>query len=302
MALNILKWRPTAPKFKVPNVGAIGEPDAHVFNCPKCARPLTEGTARCPGCATRLIMGVAARRASILIGVGFIIGVFLGGGVMSVVISTLINPAGTAAAEEPTDGTTTPGHTGPIAPGASGVPGVPEVPAAPAALSSLRQASLLDARMAADATALSKAYKSNKSGADLAPIMRSLASNASIGIALIPPLRTWDKAHALASSRNAFYTSVSAIALDGLRDFDHRQEVVPSDDPEAAVGAQEAPHARCRLPRARARREPRAARGRPQPVLTRYGAVEAYPVSSTYACPATGTPSRVAVTRCDPSQ
>jgi hypothetical protein len=118
------------------------------------------------------------------------------------------------AAEAPAGGTTTPGQP---APGATGAPGVPALPVAPAALSSLRQASLLDARMAADAAALSKAYKSNKSGADLAPIMRSLASNASIGGELMPQLRTWDQAHSLANARSAFYTSISAIAIDGLR-------------------------------------------------------------------------------------
>ncbi len=214
MALNILKWRPTAPKFKVPKVGAIGEPDAHVFNCPKCARPLTEGTPRCPGCGTRLIMGVAARRASILMGAGFIVGLFLGGGFMSLVISNLISPTTPVSAADSTDGSAASSVTGP---GASPGTLVPDASVPAGALSSLRQASLLDSRIAADARALSKAYKARSSGADLAPILRSLASNASIGGELMPQLRTWDKAHALASARTAFYSSVSATAIKGLR-------------------------------------------------------------------------------------
>jgi hypothetical protein len=213
MALNILKWRPSAPKFKAPNIGAIGEPDAHVFNCPKCARPLTEGTPRCPGCGTKLIMGVALRRASVLIGFGFVVGAFLGGGLMSVVISTLIDPASSVAAAEPLDGSIAPVSSHP---GASGAPVVLDLAIPVGALPSLRQASLLDARFAADSKALARAYKSRASNAELAAIIRSLATNASIGTNLLPQLRTWPAAQKLASARNAFYVSVSTIADDGL--------------------------------------------------------------------------------------
>ncbi|MFL5680350.1 MAG: hypothetical protein ACJ77B_07095, partial [Chloroflexota bacterium] len=37
----------------VPEPLVIGEPDKNIFNCPVCARPLTVGAARCPGCRTR---------------------------------------------------------------------------------------------------------------------------------------------------------------------------------------------------------------------------------------------------------
>ena len=65
---------------------AIGETDSHVFNCPSCARPLSEGTSKCPACNTRLIMGVALRRAGMILALGVVIGVLLGGAVMSAVI------------------------------------------------------------------------------------------------------------------------------------------------------------------------------------------------------------------------
>lgn len=213
MTLNILKWRPTAPKLKLPLAGEVGEPDAHVFNCPKCARPLTEGTPRCPGCGTRLIMGVVLRRAGTLMGFGFIVGLFFGGVVMSFVISNLLQPAVPVVVAAPGDTTAVPASG---APGASSAPAVPVVAPA-AALSAMRQASLLDARFTADAKALSSAYKANASGVDIALVLRSLASDAAIGSDLVPNLRTWEDARKLAAARAGFYASVSEVAHDALR-------------------------------------------------------------------------------------
>ena len=42
---------------------AIGETDASVFNCPVCQRPLSHGTAKCPACGVRLIMGLRMTQA-----------------------------------------------------------------------------------------------------------------------------------------------------------------------------------------------------------------------------------------------
>jgi hypothetical protein len=214
MAINLRKWRlPARPKL--PHVGAIGEPDAHVFNCPKCARPLTEGTPRCPGCGVRLIMGVVFRRAGTLMGFGFVIGLFIGGVITSAVITTLIHPATPTVAAAPAgDGTTAPISPGPRASSGTVVPPA-VIPAA--ALSSLRQSSLLDARIADDADALSRAYKAKASAVDIALILRSLASDAAIGSDIATQLRTWDEGTALAADRAAFYAAVSAIAHDGLR-------------------------------------------------------------------------------------
>ena len=214
MTLNILKWRPSPGKSKAQNAGSIGEPEAHVFNCPKCARPLSEGTPRCPGCGTRLIMGVVFRRASLLIGFGFIVGAFLGGVVMSIVITTLIHvPTQTVV--------TTPG--GVVTPQASGAaassePVAPATPIPAVALSSLRQMSLLDARIVDDASSLSAAVKAKKSAVDLALVLRSVASDATIGADLVTQVRSWDEAGQFASDRQAFYDEILAIAHDGLRD------------------------------------------------------------------------------------
>ena len=123
MAINIRKWRLPLARPKMPHVGTIGEPDAHVFNCPKCARPLTEGTPRCPGCGDRLIMGVVLRRAGTLMGFGFVIGLFIGGVVMSAVLTTLLETPAPAVAAEPTgDGTAPIGSQGPLGSLAPDVP------------------------------------------------------------------------------------------------------------------------------------------------------------------------------------
>ena len=215
MTPNILKWRPSPGKSKAPNAGHIGEPEAHVFNCPKCARPLSEGTPRCPGCGTRLIMGVVFRRASVLMGFGFIVGAFLGGVVMSVVITTLIGSPTQPVVTTP-GGPTTPQAS--QAAGASAPAAAPETPVPAVALSSLRQMSLLDARIVDDASSLSAALKAKKSAVDLALVLRSVASDATIGADLVTQVRTWDEAGQFAADRQAFYNQVLAIAQDGLRD------------------------------------------------------------------------------------
>ena len=44
--------------------------EANVFTCPNCARPLANGANLCPGCGTRLIAGVRARLAIGFMAVG----------------------------------------------------------------------------------------------------------------------------------------------------------------------------------------------------------------------------------------
>ena len=211
MTLNILKRLPAVGKPKSQS-GTVGEPDAHVFNCPKCARPLSDGTPRCPGCGTRLIMGVVFRRASILIGFGFAVGAFLGGVIMSVVITTLIAVPGPGVATVPT----TPGSPSASQAAASAKPSAVAVPIPAVALSSLRQMSLLDARIVDDASSLAGAMKAKKSAVDLALVIRSVASDATIGSDLVTQVGTWDEAYEFASNRRAFYDSLLAIARDGL--------------------------------------------------------------------------------------
>ena len=58
---------------------AIGEIDQTVFDCPNCSRPLAVGARRCPGCRTRLVIGVPLSKASVFASGGLAIGLAFGG-------------------------------------------------------------------------------------------------------------------------------------------------------------------------------------------------------------------------------
>ena len=93
---------------------AIGEVDAHVFDCPACSRPLPDGTYTCPGCGAHLIMGVRLKRAGAILALGVAIGILIGG-------------VGTAAAVS----LSLPGPEAAVTPIASASPSAPPVSAAP---------------------------------------------------------------------------------------------------------------------------------------------------------------------------
>jgi len=203
-----------ARRRAVPKTDAlpIGEADANIFACPGCTRPLGTGTARCPGCGTRLVGGVKASRAVAYVGIGVTIGMIVSGGVMTVV-SAINRPAAIVVADTP-----------PVAVAPTEAPVVVEPPApvvAPGipnnAVSALRQSTLLNQRVLADAERLSAALAAAKpSSAEIAPILRSLASTASFGARLAPTVGEWDQADAISSDLAAFYADISGAARDGL--------------------------------------------------------------------------------------
>src|SRR6478752_5298390 len=53
---------------------AIGAPDANIFLCPRCTRPLAVGVSRCAGCKTRLVAGVPLLKVSGFVALGLIAG------------------------------------------------------------------------------------------------------------------------------------------------------------------------------------------------------------------------------------
>ena len=63
---------------------AIGETGVRLFDCPSCTRPLAIGTARCPGCGARLVMGVTLGRVGGILAIGTVFGLLVAGAVMSV--------------------------------------------------------------------------------------------------------------------------------------------------------------------------------------------------------------------------
>src|SRR4029078_6606135 len=70
---------------------AIGDTDASVFACPACSRPLSEGTCRCPGCGTRLPLGVRLKRAGAILALGVAIGILIGGASTAAAITLVGN-------------------------------------------------------------------------------------------------------------------------------------------------------------------------------------------------------------------
>lgn len=200
----------TGPKVaRTPSYG-IGDKDAHVFNCPVCARPLPDGTLQCPGCSTHLIFGVTLRRAGGLLAFGIVLGILVGGFAMSVAVGLKLP---STPAESAAPGTTVNNGTDP---NASLVPGAsPATVATSDSLSAMRQMALLDERMATDGATLRSAVKANRP-ADIARAIRTLGSDAGVGAKYVAALRTWPDAAALATSREAFYTAVTSSAKAAL--------------------------------------------------------------------------------------
>jgi hypothetical protein len=190
----------------------IGESDANIFDCPGCARPLAVGTRRCPGCSTRLLGGVRATLAAGFMATGLIVGLAVGGGTMFLILTLTAAPA--TAVTMPTDTT----------PGASAVPAVSAAPQAPvvdptvaAGLSSLRQATLVNQRLVADAARLDAIMTiSQPNAVEIARILRSLAATAAFGDRIAPTVADWPDARAISGGLVDFYAAVGATARDGL--------------------------------------------------------------------------------------
>jgi hypothetical protein len=201
----------TAPKPpRTPSYG-IGDADAHVFNCPVCARPLPDGTWKCPGCSTRLVFGVTLKRAGGLLSFGLVMGILLGGLAMSVAIGLGL-PSTTQAGTDP-NGVFTPGN-GPAASLAPGQTAVPAV-APKASLAAMRQIALLDQRIAEDGASLASAVRANRPD-NIARALRALGADVAVGSKYVEGLASWPEAAALAASRSAFYDKVTSTSRAAL--------------------------------------------------------------------------------------
>jgi hypothetical protein len=200
--------RPKTPR--IPSYG-IGDKDAHVFNCPVCARPLPDGTWQCPGCSTHLVFGVTFKRAGGLLAFGAVVGILFGGLAMSVAIGLGLPSSPASANGLPGTPTNNGGH-----PSASVAPGSSPVAVAPkASIAAMHQMALLDQRIAEDGATLKAAVKANRPG-DIARALRTLGSDAAVGAKYVVALGTWPEATALAASRSDFYASVTSTSRAAL--------------------------------------------------------------------------------------
>lgn len=189
----------------------IGESDRNIFNCPVCSRPLAVGATRCPGCRTRLILSTPAKRVTIFMLVGVIVGFVLSWGISAgfAAAGALLQPADPAAS--------------PIVRASGGIPpsavpsGPVEATIPPIARSALGQTAVLNNRLGEGAVALRAALKERDlDSAAVADTLRSLAADASFGEGLAPRLGSWDQATEVALGLGSLYSTVRGTAVDGL--------------------------------------------------------------------------------------
>ena len=202
--------RRTKPRPPVaPQPIAIGEPDANIFSCPVCARPLATGAQRCPGCRTRLIMATPARRVGIFVSAGLVLGLLFGWS-FAAAMGALSAPR--------TGGTATPLPTGVIPSVPVLLPGETPAPTIPAvSRAALSQAAALHQRFI-DASANLRLLLREKDldGAAVADALRSLAADAAFGQDLASRLGQWDEAYALSLDLANLYGSVRSTAREAL--------------------------------------------------------------------------------------
>ena len=194
----------------------IGEADANIFNCPRCARPLGVGTSRCPGCGSRLVAGVRLGRAIGFVGIGFLAGSVLGGGTVTAVTG-MTRPVGGADVQVPAVVTSSTGPTATAQPAPTSRP-APVDPTIPsAALAALRQSAIVNQRLVTDAERLTVVLASKSpTGTDVAPILRSLAATASFGDRIAPDIAAWADGAAVSEGFVTFYAAIGDIADEGL--------------------------------------------------------------------------------------
>src|SRR5688572_2891980 len=97
--------------------------DRDVFACPNCMRPLRVGTSRCFGCDSRLVLGIASQKASLLLAIGTALGLLAGvvGGLAFATLTAPVTPAGdnaalvVAVASGPADASAAPSAAAPVA-------------------------------------------------------------------------------------------------------------------------------------------------------------------------------------------
>ncbi len=213
MTIDALRGPVERPRDASPEPVAIGAPDQHIFLCPKCTRPLAVGVSRCAGCGTRLVAGVPLLRVGGFVGLGLVAGMAVGGGLVAAV-GVLTRPAVIPVAQPQVAVVPSAAPLVSAAP-ALVAPVAPEIP--PSALSALRQSTVVNQRLLVDADLLARALASaDPSAADIAPLLRGLATNAAFGDRLVPAVAAWDDGVAVSQGLASFYGSIARIADEGL--------------------------------------------------------------------------------------
>jgi hypothetical protein len=217
MTTNLLRGKPGKASALDPNASpAIGENDSHVFLCPSCARPLADGTPRCPGCGVRLIMGVVLKRAGGILALGVVFGILAGGASTAAAITLSVRDSKVVAPAVVTP------TTAPDSARASAIPTLPAVNlvvgAPQAAVAALSGTAVVNGRIAVDAATLSSTLAApNASSIDMARAFRSLAADAALGIDVAARLGSWHDAAPVRTDLEVFYRTMADSARNALR-------------------------------------------------------------------------------------
>jgi hypothetical protein len=196
---------------------AIGLPDLDVTNCPVCGRPIAVGAWTCPGCGTRLLLGVPARRAGTFVVLGLVLGLVVGAGSAAAVVGrpsqSGVQPGagGTPAAS---------GSVAPASPQTSAQPSPtprasPGVPAG--ATAALGQILVTTDRLVARAAELrAELAAASFNSFAVATTLRALNADAVAGRGVVGLLRPWPAATETADRVDAAYALVSDTAAQSL--------------------------------------------------------------------------------------
>ena len=181
-------------------IGADGARD--IFSCPTCARPLAVGTSRCRGCGTVFLAGVPAKRASLFLAIGAVLGLVVGATFATVA-------SGMTRGAPPTSAGVVAG------PGATTEPQV-MVAAPNAAANALRLTIAVDDRLSASEVRLRSLLSGSFDTLAVASMLRSMAADAAWGSDVVGRLADWPAAADLQPRLRDQYRKIVATASDGL--------------------------------------------------------------------------------------
>jgi hypothetical protein len=222
MTVDVARRRTRKPKASVAESLAIGEIDQTVFACPSCARPLALGARHCPGCGTRLILGVQAQRATLFVGLGLVGGILVSGllGATASALDGARRDADAAAAAALVASNALPSIPATVAPSASPSPSIATgststVPAI--SRSALGQAAALHARLSASSSSLATALDQvTFDTLAVSQILRATSADAVVGLQLTPHIGAWSGGAALGADLRSFYLAIQETAAEGL--------------------------------------------------------------------------------------
>ncbi len=166
-------------------------------HCPGCGEPIAGGARRCAACGRRLMLGVPAGRASLLVGAGMVAGLVVGGLVVGIALPRDDATAGVGAAAS---------NAAPTF-----------VPVSANAAAALRGTTALNGRLASEAEPLSAALAETSFPVqDVVKVLRRMSSDARAATAMVGSLADWPQAASHQTQLQAFYDQLTGEINSGL--------------------------------------------------------------------------------------